>query len=235
MVDPIYVLSALGNASNADLDFLEGVGKSYPFGSTFSPRIFNGVIHYGAVGCSDVRQMLSLGLNTDTAMASFTSTVQANGADVDFDATGSFGDTYSWNFGDGSTGSGMTTMHTYAVGGTYTACLTVTDSTCNSTDSTCQTVLVTVGQEESLLNQSLNVFPNPSNGKFRVEFQVEGLKDVSIRVSTLLGQEIYASQPGNVSGEYREEFDLSNEATGIYVLQIITDDNVVSRRITIRK
>jgi len=99
----------------------------------------------------------------------------------------------------------------------------------------CSTVVATIGLEESLLNQSLNVFPNPSNGNFRVEFQVEGLKNVTLRVSTLLGQEIYMSQPGNVSGEYREEIDLSNEATGVYVLQIITDENVVSRRITIRK
>ena len=79
------------------------------------------------------------------------------------------------------------------------------------------------------------MFPNPNNGKFRIEFQVEGLKNVTIRVNTLLGQEVYSSQPGNISGEYKEEIDLSNEATAVYVLQIITDDNVLSRRITIRK
>lgn len=35
--------------------------------------------------------------------------------------------TYSWSFGDGCSGSGVTTSHTYSTAGSYTAALTVTD------------------------------------------------------------------------------------------------------------
>lgn len=40
--------SLVGNvyASNTELIIYEGLGKSYPFGSTYSPRIWNGTIHY---------------------------------------------------------------------------------------------------------------------------------------------------------------------------------------------
>lgn len=36
--------------------------------------------------------------------------------------------TYAWNFGDGQTGSGNTTVHTYATAATYTVTLNVTDT-----------------------------------------------------------------------------------------------------------
>jgi PKD repeat protein len=39
---------------------------------------------------------------------------------------------YQWTFGDGSTGSGINTVHTYAAIGTYTATLTVTDNEGNT-------------------------------------------------------------------------------------------------------
>lgn len=51
---------------------------------------------------------------------------------VQFDGSASFDQdgsivSYSWNFGDGTTGTGATVSHTYAAG-TYTATLTVTDN-----------------------------------------------------------------------------------------------------------
>lgn len=47
--------------------------------------------------------------------------------------------TYTWTFGDGQTGTGVNTGHTYSGFGTYTACLKVTTAGC--VDSVCQTVV----------------------------------------------------------------------------------------------
>jgi hypothetical protein len=33
-------------AADANIQFLEGVGKAYPFGGTYTPRIWNGIIYY---------------------------------------------------------------------------------------------------------------------------------------------------------------------------------------------
>jgi subtilisin family serine protease/PKD repeat protein len=44
--------------------------------------------------------------------------------------------TYSWNFGDGGTASGVSPTHTYAAHGTYTATLTVNDGLRNSAPAT---------------------------------------------------------------------------------------------------
>ena len=187
------------------------------------------------IACSNIRKPVMFAVNSNTAVAAYGFTVQPNGADVDFNASASVGDTYDWIFGDGNTGTGMTVTHTYATAGTYTACLIVTDSVCNSVDSVCQTVTATIGIEEGLIGQTLNLYPNPNDGKFRVEFQVEGLKNVEIRVMSLLGEVLYSNKPGNVSGTYREEIDLSNNAAGVYILQILSEDGTVSRRVTVRK
>lgn len=66
--------------------------------------------------------------------ASFTTDVTEGAAplDVHFDASASSDPdgnivTYAWAFGDGNTGSGQTTAHSYADAGSYTPRLTVTD------------------------------------------------------------------------------------------------------------
>jgi hypothetical protein len=112
--------------------------------------------------------------------------------------------------------------------------LTATND-CGSTQFTFTVVVAGINIEESMLGQTLNLYPNPNSGNFRVEFEVEGLKEVEIRVMSLLGQTVYQSKPGNVSGTYREEIDLSSQAAGVYILQVISEDGTVSRRVTVRK
>lgn len=64
-------------------------------------------------------------------LVSFTKTV--TNLTASFNASGttdvdSFITSYAWLFGDGHTGTGITTSHTYSVGGTYTVRLTATDN-----------------------------------------------------------------------------------------------------------
>jgi PKD repeat protein len=60
-------------------------------------------------------------------------TYAASGTWVDFNASGSYDSdgsvvSYYWDFGDGTTGSGVTTSHVYPYEGTFTVTLTVTDN-----------------------------------------------------------------------------------------------------------
>jgi PKD repeat protein len=67
----------------------------------------------------------------DSLNASFTSAPNApiDNQDVFFDASLSSGDiaSFSWDFGDGRHGSGMTTEHKFDAAGTYHVTLTITD------------------------------------------------------------------------------------------------------------
>jgi hypothetical protein len=60
--------------------------------------------------------------------------------------------TPTWTFGDGGTGSGLTPVHIYATAGTFTAHVTVTDSSGNSA---AKDVAVTVGSPQSTLTSAV--------------------------------------------------------------------------------
>lgn len=65
----------------------------------------------------------ALSANRTSATGTLVATLDASGStDRDNDTL-----SYSWNFGDGTTGSGATVTHTYSVVGTYTATLTAYD------------------------------------------------------------------------------------------------------------
>jgi hypothetical protein len=59
--------------------------------------------------------------------------------------------TPAWTFGDGGTGTGLTPVHTYATAGTFTAHVTVTDGSGNSSS---QDVSVFIGSPQSTLTSA---------------------------------------------------------------------------------
>ncbi|HEV3474308.1 MAG TPA: M28 family peptidase [Actinomycetota bacterium] len=73
----------------------------------------------------------TLALDNHLPVPSFNSS--SNGLTVSFDASGSSDEDgalseFTWDFGDGSTGTGAAPQHTYAAAGTYTVKLTVSDN-----------------------------------------------------------------------------------------------------------
>ncbi len=219
----------------ADLSATSGCVDGNISGSSSNIRP-NMQLDFTQIPCSSMRTPVTIPVDTTVASASFTwaEDLPANPGTVNFDASASVGaDAYIWDFGNGSTGTGMMPSNSYAVGDSFLVTLVIVDSTCGSTDTLTQWVISTVGLEETLLSSSLQVYPNPTVGNFAAEFMLDDLTEVRLRVLNSIGQVISERNVGKITGSYRAEFDLGDKPKGIYILQIQTDDQVVNRRITL--
>jgi PKD repeat protein len=121
------------------------VDYAWSFGDNFSGRGKTTSHPYSSVGTYNVtlsvvdslgqttRVTKTIELKNHPPTASFTgSSGGKNSGVINFDASASSDPerdtlTYSWNFGDGSTGSGVTTSHRYTKAGQYTVTLSVDD------------------------------------------------------------------------------------------------------------
>lgn len=85
---------------------------------------------------------------------------------------------YDWDFGDGSTGSGVTASHTYVAGGVYTVTLTVTDDV-GATDSSSQNVSVS---EPSSSGISLSANGYKVQGRHHADLTWDGATSTDVAV-----------------------------------------------------
>jgi len=84
------------------------------------------------------------------------------------------------------------------------------------------------------LDKYISVFPNPGSGIFNVEANLPTEQHVRIIVSNMLGQELMVVHDGNLlNNNFR--IDLSNQASGVYFLNIISDAQNLTKRIEISK
>lgn len=124
---------------------------SFPGGSPPSSTLFEPTVVYEIPGTYNVTLTAFNELGEDIytrtnyitvfAQPFATFTVETDGLEANFNSTGSIGDTYSWNFGDGNTSSSPNPTHIYEEGGNYNVTLTVTNDC--GTDITSMTVNIT--------------------------------------------------------------------------------------------
>ncbi|MEM7035654.1 MAG: PKD domain-containing protein [Bacteroidota bacterium] len=90
-----------------------------------------------------------------------------------------------WDFGDGNSASTQNPSHTYATPGTYTVCLTVTDS-CGS-DTTCLPVDVLL-HTTSPTTPQFTLFPNPTSATFILDPGQTFLQPAKVELLDLRGK-----------------------------------------------
>lgn len=89
-----------------------------------------------------------------------------------------------------------------------------------------------LGIRESRNNSNISIFPNPNQGKFKLDMSNLTSPKAELTVSDLVGKVILKREFKTFNNQLSEEINLPN-AKGIYMLQLKTGDQVISRKIVV--
>ena len=81
---------------------------------------------------------------------------------------------------------------------------------------------------------NLDIYPNPSRDIFNVSFTSEDVQDLKVRILNLIGEELVNEDLQQFIGEYTKQIDLTNNAKGIYFLEIETKDGVINKKLILQ-
>jgi PKD repeat protein len=123
---------------------------------------------------------------------------------------------YAWNFGDGTTGSGVSTSKSYTAPGTYTITLTVTDNA-GATGGTTRTVAVTASNQPPVA--SVSAHPSPAGTGVPITFSAAGSFDPDGSIAS------YAWNFGDGTTGSGASTSKSYSTAGTYTVTLTVTDN----------
>lgn len=84
---------------------------------------------------------------------------------------------------------------------------------------------------ESLSVEGLKFHPNPSDGKFTLEFTTPEGGSTEIMIYDVNGKQVYTEKIKNFDGHYEKAIDISAEDSGTYFLKIKQGDRISTKKI----
>jgi hypothetical protein len=171
-------------------------------------------------------------LVTPLPVAGFTTVDNGDGTvTVTITATG--GSSYSWDFGDGQTGTQSSSPFnvTYGTSNSFTVTQIVTNS-CGS-DTLIENVVVT-GIRNALGNIHSSVFPNPNAGNFNLVIAEMAGHQVEVSITDMHGVEVEHLNLEVNDQTHQERIDISQFARGIYFVRLKSDLGFSVHKVTLQ-
>ncbi len=88
-----------------------------------------------------------------------------------------------------------------------------------------------IGDISSL--NSFNVYPNPANTEFNISLNTTPVEELIITVTNVTGQQIFNKTISNATGEINVPVNISGNASGVYMVKVVSEGNAVSKNIIV--
>jgi PKD repeat protein len=181
--------------------------------------------------CGRTPVLVEVGPAGDAPVASFSPSIDVFNIDenipVQFENTSELGESFLWNFDDGTTSEEASPEHTFTAPGTYTVSLMVTSAD-GCTDAAVHTIVV----EESLISSAdevgglesmdkVTVFPNPVREMLTVYVELASVQPVTLRLNDLSGRSVRTEKFAKMQAG-QLQLDVADLPEGVYFLMVET-------------
>lgn len=238
---PVGLLMTTGKGYIMQLDTYTGITdlkRDYPFSgypvkkplsplvvnspAGNSPAMFDGYYYFydmvtRSVGCESNRTATAIAVH-NTPHATFN--VAQNGRVVTLTNTSTGGGAYTWHFGDGTTSTQTSPVHTYASNGTYPIKL-VLNNACGQ-DSLTQSVVINnvgIATPNNVFSQ-LRLYPNPAQDKITLSFEADHSYMLRLSVYNLVGAKAWEEMIPVKKGNNSIERNVGYLPNGHYLIQL---------------
>lgn len=146
------------------------------------------------------------------------------------------GVTYRWQFGDGDQSTDTNPTHIYDGTGTYNVTLTAINEDETEVSVTKEIEITQTGIEDLAVEMSVKLYPNPSDGRFAVEFtSTKAIDDATIRIMDINGRIIQIDEFTVDSDSFLRRYDISAYSKGVYLIQLQTEHGIQTKRVVVQK
>ena len=86
-----------------------------------------------------------------------------------------------------------------------------------------------------MADYATELFPNPSTGISTLTFEHEGRGKLSVEIFDLQGKRVFKKGKINFDTFYKEEINLSNQPSGLYIVELNLDGKKFTKELVISK
>jgi hypothetical protein len=158
-------------------------------------------------------------------------TPQLSGYHVQFNNSSLYVDNHFWDFNDGTTANTANPTHNYSSIGNYTVRYKATNDCGADSIAIPIAVVAGIGDIESM--KQIRLFPNPVSGELYIQLNYKRNEKIKLQLLDIAGRLVkHIELPVN-EGENTLSFEISEVASGVYLLQISGKEINLSERIVI--
>ena len=193
-------------------------GTSYDSSGVYS------LLYNNSLGCDS---LVFLDLTITNTIAEIIAPLNPNNIDLSVNVISGISPyTYLWNTGE------TTQIITPSNNGEYW--VVVTDNFGCISDTVFFNVDWIISNLSELKIDRLNIFPNPSNDIFYIQFKSSIDHYINLRIINIIGEEIYTEFLNNYEGEYSKIINLQSKSKGMYYLEITTPEGIINKKLILQ-